>query len=627
MGKQEFLIGCNYWASNAGCFMWKQFDEKIVKKDLAFLAEYGVNCLRIFPTWDDFQPIAENPMPKSKFFNSMSYRVRCNEKILNDQKFSLSGLSEEKLEQFKKVINIAKENGMKVIASFITGWMSGRRFIPPLLQGKDVITDPMAIVWECNFVADMVGELKDYENIIAWELGNECNCLSYDVDEWQTEHWVMSIVNAIRSVDNSRPIYSGMSVMRVQGPFNERQLARHVDVLTAHSYPVFTPYSTTENLHGMRSALRAACETSLYSSIGGKPCMMEEINALGPNVISDDFLPEYLERSLMTSLAVGTNGYLWWCAFEQSHLDFAPYDMFSLENYLGLSYANYEPKNVLLKMRDLTGTLKEIGALPPPKADAVVILPHFVDQWKLAYGAFVLGAQAGRHVDFMYEEDDFKDCDYYVLPSISMLNAIPHLQIKRLLKRVKDGAKLLITYGGGGIGEQERLTGLKIWGREKVSHTKHCTVNGKELSVKCENKLQVIVDTAEILVKDDNGEVFLAKNQLGKGTVYFCSVPLENVYTETYYAEDTALCEVYKMFFADKPSVLKVESNKCMVTVHELENSKTAVMLNNFDERTELPFSLIDGYKIEKVLCGEICEGKVKMPKMYAYIELVQKKA
>jgi len=625
--KEEFLIGCNYWASNAGCFMWKQFDKQVVEKDLALLKEYGVNCIRIFPTWDDFQPIAENPIPKSNFFNSLSYKVRVNEKILSDQKFPLSGLSEEKLEQFKTVLDIAKKNGMKVIVAFITGWMSGRRFIPPLLKGKDVLADPMAIVWECRFISDMVRELKDYENIIAWEPGNECNCLSYDVNEEQSELWIMSIVNAIRAIDTTRPIYSGMCGPHLQGAFNQRLLARNVDVLTTHPYPEFTPYCRTENLHGMRSALHAACETSYYSSVSGKPCMVEEISALGPSVLSDDYLPEYLERSLMTSVAVGTNGYLWWCAFEQDHLDFPPYDMNSLENNLGLAHADYTPKSVLLKMKEVSGVLKEIGVLPRPKADAVVILPHFIDQWKIAYGAFMLGVQVGRHIDFMYEEDVFNDSDYYVLPCITLTNAIPHLQIRRLLKRVEEGANLLITYNGGGIGEQERLTGMKIWGKERTSHTKRCKINEKELSVACENRLQLIADTAEILIKDDNGEVFLSRNKVGKGTVYFCSAPIESVYTDTYYAENTALCEVYKTFFADKPSVFKVESDKCMVTVHELANGKTAVMLNNFDERTQLSFALQQGYEIDRVLYAEICGNTVKMAKSYAYIELLKKES
>ena len=29
----SFLIGCNYWASNAGIEMWRQFDADVIRRD------------------------------------------------------------------------------------------------------------------------------------------------------------------------------------------------------------------------------------------------------------------------------------------------------------------------------------------------------------------------------------------------------------------------------------------------------------------------------------------------------------------------------------------------------------------------------------------------------------------
>ena len=53
----EFMLGCNYWASNAGTEMWRQFDIEVIKKDVAELSKYGVKYLRVFPMWRDFQPV------------------------------------------------------------------------------------------------------------------------------------------------------------------------------------------------------------------------------------------------------------------------------------------------------------------------------------------------------------------------------------------------------------------------------------------------------------------------------------------------------------------------------------------------------------------------------------------
>lgn len=623
--KKEFLVGCNYWASNAGCFMWKHFDEEVVRKDLAYLASYGVNCIRVFPTWDDFQPIMENPIPHSPYFDKFSFRTRVNDKVMLGEAFPESGLSLQKLEEFKKMLDIAKEYGMKVIVAFITGWMSGRRFIPEALRGKDVLTDPTAILWECRFIKDMISQIKHYDNIIGWEPGNECNCLSYDADEAQSELWLMSITNTIRLADGTRPVYSGMYTVRLQEKFNQRVVSRYTDVVTTHPYPSFTPYCEIEGIRQMRASLHAACENSYYASIAGKPCMVEEINVLGPCSLSDDFVPEYFERSLMTSLATGTTGYLWWCAFEQDKLDFPPYDCNQLERNLGLAYSDYKAKPVLEKFKEMSSVVEEIGILPAPKADAVTILTFFVDHWKLAYGSFMLGVQSGRHIDFVYEEDEIKDSEYYILPCIQLTNSIPYVQLKKVIERVEKGAKLLITYNGGGVGDFEPLTGLKVAGKEVVNVQKTFTVNGKTATINCPARLKLLPFTAEVLIRDQEGEVLLAENKLGNGKVTFFNAPLEAHYTESYLPENTALYEIYKRFFKDKEQIFAVGSEKCMVTVHELGDNTLAVMLNNYDERRELPFVLQDGYEIIEVKYASVKGNTVCMKETYAYLKLKRK--
>ena len=623
--KKEFLIGCNYWASNAGCFMWKHFDEDVVRKDLAYLASYGVNCIRVFPTWDDFQPIMENPIPHSPYFDKFSFRTRVNDKVMLDEEFPESGLSKVKLEQFKTMLDIAKEYGIKVIVAFITGWMSGRRFIPEALRGKDVLADPTAIIWECRFIKDMINEIKHYDNIIAWEPGNECNCLSYEADHAQSELWMMSITNAIRLADNTRPVYSGMYGVDLQGKFNQRMVGRYVDMVTTHPYPSFVPYCSTEDVLQMRASLHAACENSYYASITGKPCMVEEINVLGPCTLSDDYVPKFMEQSLMTSLATGTTGYLWWCAFEQDKLDFPPYDCNQLERNLGLAYADYTAKPVLDKMKEMSSVVAELGVLPAPKADAVCILTFCVDHWKLAYGSFVMGVQAGRQIDFVYEEDAIPESDHYILPGVQVTNAIPYVQLKRVIERVEKGAKLLITYNGGGFGDFERLTGLKIAGRSAVRTEKTVTVDGKTMTIPCPVKLDLVPHTANVLLRDEKGDILLSENQVGEGKVLFFNAPLEDFYTETYMAENTPACEVYKIFFADKERIFEVDSNRCMVTTHELGENRVGVLVNSYETCKTLAFRLQNGYNIVEVKYGTVDGDKLTLNSTYAYLELERK--
>ena len=38
----EFILGCNYWASNAGADMWRDFDIECIDKDIRILGGSGV---------------------------------------------------------------------------------------------------------------------------------------------------------------------------------------------------------------------------------------------------------------------------------------------------------------------------------------------------------------------------------------------------------------------------------------------------------------------------------------------------------------------------------------------------------------------------------------------------------
>lgn len=41
-----FFVGCNYWASHAGTFMWRNWSEETVAADFDALASHGVQVLR-----------------------------------------------------------------------------------------------------------------------------------------------------------------------------------------------------------------------------------------------------------------------------------------------------------------------------------------------------------------------------------------------------------------------------------------------------------------------------------------------------------------------------------------------------------------------------------------------------
>lgn len=118
--KNEFIIGCNYWASNAGTEMWNRWDEAAVESDFKKLQQYGIKYLRVFPNWRDFQPV--HPLMDSGR-NVMDYRLHDADLPKNPYY-----LDEVMLERFGIFCDLAEKYDMKLIVGIITGGMSGSSF-------------------------------------------------------------------------------------------------------------------------------------------------------------------------------------------------------------------------------------------------------------------------------------------------------------------------------------------------------------------------------------------------------------------------------------------------------------------------------------------------------------------
>ena len=201
-----FFIGCNYWAKNAGMYMWSQWDRDVVEKELAALAANGVTVMRVFPLWSDFQPLTGDCNARGTY---RSFRFRDNRPLPN-----WAGVDPEMMRRFRTFCDIAQKNEIRLIVGIVTGWMSGRQFVPEVFEEKNVLTDPLAIMWQTRFVKHFVGEMRDHPAIAAWDYGNECNCMgAWPAGQAGFYNWMDHIGMAIRSQDPTRPIVSWKNLL------------------------------------------------------------------------------------------------------------------------------------------------------------------------------------------------------------------------------------------------------------------------------------------------------------------------------------------------------------------------------------------------------------------------------
>lgn len=597
-----FMLGCNYWASNAGIEMWKNWDEKAIREDFEILTKNGVEYLRVFPLWRDFQPVS--PL-FSGGGGKKEYRV--NEDKLPENKYYLD---ETMMKRFERFCDISEEFGLKLVVGIITGWMSGRLFIPPALYDKNLYTDPTALMFELKYIEGFVKRLKDKPAIYGWDLGNECNCMSMTMDYDVAESWTGIISNAIRANDTSRIIVSGMHGLSVEEAWRIEGQAAYTDMLTTHPYPSAVKHCSKDKFSSMRTLLHATCETKYYSDISGKPCLVEELGNLGPMMCNDETAANFLKVNLYSNWVHGAEGVMWWCANDQMMLETAPYCWLMCEVELGLIDKNRKPKPMLLELKEFSKWIKECDfTLPGATEDGVCIVTEGQDQWGVAYMSYMLAKEAKVNLKFAYAKDSIPESDFYMLPSVNSSSMMPSYRFKELKKRIYDGAVLYISNNNSVISEFKDLTGVEIIDSQSMTENGKFLLNGAEIDYSRNRKYTIVEKGAQVICRDEQGMPIITVYEYGKGRVYYVNFPVESMLLDISDAHESNQYEIYREIFSDKLQN-HIADSTCKyigITEHiENENSAYIAMINYSKNKLDTELKIKEGFSVEKVICGDL---------------------
>ena len=547
----NYMVGCNYWASHAGPEMWVNWDEATVRGDLEKLARQGLDTLRVFPNWRDFQPLTP-------------YRGQKGRKLgYLEQKQNKWYLDEGMLARFGVFLDLCHEYHLSCIVGLLTGWMSGRLFAPTALLDKNLFTDPTALLFEQRFVTGMVTRFKDHPAVYAWDLGNECNCLSECDDRDTAANWTSLIANAIRAADPTKPVVSGMHGLTASGIWAIADQGECCDILTTHPYPRWCFHTYHDTTLSLRTTMHATCETKLYADLSGRPCMMEEIGTMGPMICSDEAAADFIRLNLFSGWANGSEGLLWWCANEQTNLRTPPFSESMIERELGLFYADGKAKPVAKELRRFAAFLQTAPKLPKAKEDAVCILTKDQDQWGAAYMTWCLAKQAGLTLRFSWCEDELPDSKLYLLPSISGLDVIGLDRYEQLQEKVRQGAALYISNDDGVLSGFEALCGLKVTDSGMYDDRRTVTIDGVVFPFTRKGRFILAPTTAEILAYDSEGDAAVCVNRSGAGKVYYVNFPLETMLLPQHDAFDTPYYKIYRTLFD-----LEEKDPRLALTVH-----------------------------------------------------------
>lgn len=347
---ETFRLGVNYWPARTAMGWWTDFDYTEVDIDLARIAGAGFDSVRLFLTWEDFQP---------------------DPKRVNN----------EMLDRLVTVADLAGRAGLAVMPTLFTGHMSGVNWIPAWALGGSGGDDRFRVISDGsiagaglrNWYADPeVGEaqallaaeaataLAGHEALWAWDLGNENSNCVIPPSRSSAKDWLKRIYSAIRAADPAVLVTIGLHMEdleqdRMLGP---SEAAEVCDFLTMHGYPIYARWAdgpTDEHVLPFLAHLTRWLGDGrdiLFSEFGlptfHRADPMEELadRARGPILVEEQAAAAYTERALSALHGAGCAGAMLWCYTDYDPAIWAnpPLDVAIHERSFGLWRADGSPK-------------------------------------------------------------------------------------------------------------------------------------------------------------------------------------------------------------------------------------------------------------------------------------------
>lgn len=591
---KRFFVGCNYWASHAGVRMWRDWNEQQVEQDLDCIAGSGMTVLRVFPLWPDFQPLTAEFKANGAFreYSQNGGRLK-----------NYAAVDDTMIERFRFLCRAAQKRGLKLVVGLITGWMSGKMFVPPALERLDALSDPDSVMWQVRYVRYLVNALKDEPAIVAWDLGNECNCMAF-ANASQMWNWIHQIASEIRLGDPTRLVVGGMHTVKTvpSARTNVRQQGELVDVLTTHPYPLWTPNCNREPFDTIRNGCHAACESVLYRDLSGRACFAEEAGSMGPAIVSEERAAASMRTALFSCWASGLPGYCWWCAFDQDRLAFPPYEWTAIERELGLFTAELKPKPTARMIGEFSNFIASFPfELPPRQVDACVLISETEDFWREAQGAWLLAKEAGFDISYSLSENPLPDTGFYILPSGCGYETYSRSAFWRVMEKVNAGATALITLGDGAVlSNLKDVAGIEVGAHYQTACKSSVFVRGRKFAVEGSHVWEISSAKAKVHAANARGMPMLTVNEYGKGKVVFFNAAIERnapLVAWPVYAFAAEVAGVARMVGKENPNL--------GLTEHLTARGSTLVIAINYDNKPTKSKVDIQG-RVRKIWRGSL---------------------
>lgn len=340
--QDKFVTGVNYWPARKAMYCWKAFDEAEVDRDFAVLESCGIQTIRLFLTWEDFQPQPDQ-------------------------------IHRPSLENLLITADLAHAHNLSLMPTFFCGHMSGVNWIPTWALEAEQQTQRFPVYSQGrisqhrirNFyqetdirqaqmlqIHEVCSVLKGHPAVAAYDLGNESSNCCIPPDRETGRQWLAEMVSTIQNAHPGSQVTLGMHAEDLEENRHlwPQDAARYCDFLSMHGYAFYLSWVDKEDVYLLPFL------GIITSWLGGIPVLFQEFGwpTKPPSVEQSSDPPGYVGRTPLWSeqqtdayyrqalrllQSAGMIGALGWC-FADYHpelYDKPPLEDNQHERYFGLT--------------------------------------------------------------------------------------------------------------------------------------------------------------------------------------------------------------------------------------------------------------------------------------------------
>ena len=369
----SFRLGVNYWPAQTAMGWWAAFDAEQVVTDFHRIAASGLDSVRLFLRWEDFQS-------------------------------SPSRVDAEMLAHLVTTMDAAGLAGLSVMPTLFTGHMSGVNWIPSwalggtsgderfrVVSGGKTAASPIANWYtdesmlrsQALLAGEAASALSAHEALWAWDLGNENSNCCIPPDRSTAREWLLRMTHSIRTADPSAQITIGLHAedLEEDRKLGPQQAAEACDFLTMHGYPGYSSWADgptderalpflallTRWLGGGADVLFA--EFGVPTIPASNRDAVQVASANGVALIDEREAASYVGRALAALHQCGSMGAMLWCYadYVEELWQSPPFDRAVHERSFGLWRADGTAKPVVAVLQEYAARTDTPHPAPFPK--------------------------------------------------------------------------------------------------------------------------------------------------------------------------------------------------------------------------------------------------------------------